>query len=112
MRMVWSSRYCIPLGRVTLLLSYLATSHAIPTSSAISTLPVPPMQWLNLSSLLSGSAAPPLMDASIGYDNTTRNLLIFGGESEGGLAQSSTYLYVIIYYLECFIFITNEQPEP
>lgn len=90
--MAWTSRYCVPLCHVTFLLSYLGTSHAIPTSNAISFLPVPPMQWLNLTNLLSGSAAPPLMDASIGYDNITRNLLIFGGESEGGFAQSNTYL--------------------
>jgi hypothetical protein len=32
------------------------------------------------------------MDASIGYDTISRNLLIFGGESEGGFVQSDTYL--------------------
>ncbi|KAI0068702.1 hypothetical protein BV25DRAFT_1817611 [Artomyces pyxidatus] len=54
--------------------------------------PVPPLQWLNLTSLLSGSPAPPLKDPSIGYDETSRTLLIFGGESQGGFPQSQTYL--------------------
>ncbi|KAH9006759.1 hypothetical protein EDB86DRAFT_6106 [Lactarius hatsudake] len=54
--------------------------------------PVPPLQWINLTGLLRGSPAPPLKDASIGYDNTTRTLIIFGGESQGGLPQQQTYL--------------------
>lgn len=54
--------------------------------------PVPPLQWINLTSLLQGSSAPPLKDASIGYDNSTRTLIIFGGESQGGLPQQQTYL--------------------
>ncbi|KAH9179631.1 hypothetical protein EDB89DRAFT_2110951 [Lactarius sanguifluus] len=54
--------------------------------------PVPPLQWINLTSLLQGSPAPPLKDASIGYDNATRTLIIFGGESQGGLPQQQTYL--------------------
>jgi hypothetical protein len=55
-------------------------------------LPLPPLQWLNLSGLLTGPAPPPLRDSSIAYDETTRSLLIFGGESEGGFVQSQTYM--------------------
>ncbi|KAI9513341.1 hypothetical protein F5148DRAFT_1319111, partial [Russula earlei] len=54
--------------------------------------PVPPLQWINLTGLLTGPAAPPLKDASIGYDNTTRTLIIFGGESQGSIPQQQTYL--------------------
>ncbi len=58
-----------------------------------SLLPVPPLQWINLTPLIQGAnAAQPLKDASIGYDDNGRNLLIFGGESSAGFAQSSTYL--------------------
>lgn len=59
--------------------------------------PVPPLQWINLTSLLQGPSAPPLKDASIGYDNTTRTLIIFGGESQGGLPQQQTYLSVFLF---------------
>ena len=60
--------------------------------------PVPPLQWINLSSRLQGSdnAPPPLKDAAIGYDETTRNIIIFGGESENGFPQSTTYLCVTL----------------
>jgi hypothetical protein len=56
---------------------------------------VPPLQWINITGLLQGPSAPPLKDASIGYDNTTRTLIIFGGESQGGLPQQQTYLSVL-----------------
>lgn len=79
-----------------LLLSYflflpLQSGHAQSISTST---PVPPLQWINLSSLLQGPSAPPLKDASIGYDNSTRTLIIFGGESQGGLPQQQTYLCV------------------
>ncbi|KAG5724371.1 hypothetical protein E4T56_gene16053 [Termitomyces sp. T112] len=55
--------------------------------------PVPPLQWINLSGLLQGSSSPPpLKDAAIGYDESSRLLIIFGGESASGLAQSQTFL--------------------
>lgn len=60
--------------------------------SISTTTPIPPLQWLNLTSLLSGSAPPPLKDATIAYDETTRTVVIFGGESEGGIVQSQTFL--------------------
>ncbi|KII94622.1 hypothetical protein PLICRDRAFT_148646 [Plicaturopsis crispa FD-325 SS-3] len=72
-----------------LLISFLTPSHAQTISTST---PVPPLQWINLSNSLSGSGPPPLKDASIGYDENTRTLLIFGGESEGGFPQSQTYL--------------------
>jgi hypothetical protein len=67
-----------------------ARAQSISTST-----PVPPLQWINITGLLQGPSAPPLKDASIGYDNTTRTLIIFGGESQGGLPQQQTYLSVL-----------------
>ncbi|KAI0092066.1 hypothetical protein BDY19DRAFT_884931 [Irpex rosettiformis] len=65
----------------------LVSAQSISTS-----IQVPPLQWINLTGLLSGPAPPPLKDASIGYDDTSRSLLIFGGESQQGIPQSQTYL--------------------
>ncbi|KZV76045.1 hypothetical protein PENSPDRAFT_727607 [Peniophora sp. CONT] len=67
-------------------LFYAALVHI--ASAAVS----PPLQWINLSKLLTGSAPPVLKDASIGYDDTTRTLIIFGGESAGGFPVDTTYL--------------------
>ncbi|OJT10155.1 hypothetical protein TRAPUB_13260 [Trametes pubescens] len=55
-------------------------------------MPVPPLQWINLSKLLSGPAAPPLKDATIGYDDTNGVLMIFGGESQQGFPTAQTYM--------------------
>ncbi|GJJ07332.1 hypothetical protein Clacol_001533 [Clathrus columnatus] len=56
-------------------------------------MPVPPLQWLNITSLTSGSAIPqPLRDSSIGYDEATRSLIIFGGQSQAGLPQQASYI--------------------
>ena len=77
------------------LLVFTAVSFSLPVQSAISTsTPTPPLQWLNITSLLNGPSAPPLKGASIGYDETTRTLLVFGGESESGFPTASTYLFV------------------
>jgi hypothetical protein len=73
---------------------FFSTSRAQSISTST---PVPPLQWINLTSLLQGPSAPPLKDASIGYDNTTRTIIIFGGESQGGLPQQQTYLSVISF---------------
>ncbi|PPQ69878.1 hypothetical protein CVT24_003213 [Panaeolus cyanescens] len=55
--------------------------------------PVPPLQWINLSNLLQGtSKPPPLRDAAMGYDETSRSIVIFGGVSQSGLPQSQTFL--------------------
>ncbi|OSC96801.1 hypothetical protein PYCCODRAFT_1399808, partial [Trametes coccinea BRFM310] len=82
------SRHVV-LGLLFSSLSAFSSVHA----QAISTnMPVPPLQWINLSNHLQGSAAPPLKDASIGYDDTNRVLLIFGGESQQGFPTSQTYL--------------------
>ncbi|KAJ3801617.1 hypothetical protein GGU11DRAFT_768755 [Lentinula aff. detonsa] len=54
---------------------------------------VPPLQWLNVTNLLQGSAKPiPLQDAVIGYDSISSTVIIFGGESSSGIPQSTTYL--------------------
>lgn len=78
-------------GYAVLLLAMVTISRGQAISTSMS---LPPLQWLNLAGLTTGPAPPPLKDASIGYDDASRTLLIFGGESAGGLAQSSTYLYV------------------
>jgi|SRR5712671_3955436 len=70
----------------------LSRAQSISTST-----PVPPLQWINLTGHLQGPSAPPLKDASIGYDNTSNTLIIFGGESQGGLPQQKTYLYVLAF---------------
>ena len=72
--------------------SCLPTLHAQTISTSM---PVPPLQWIELTNLLGGqSVPPPLKDASIGYDDTNRLLLIFGGESQSGFPTSQTYMYV------------------
>ena len=53
---------------------------------------VPPLQGINLSGLLQGSKPQGLKDASIGFDPVHKKVLIFGGESLGGIPQSQTYL--------------------
>jgi hypothetical protein len=72
---------------------FAITSSPSCAQSISTNTPLPPLQWINLTSLLRGSPPPPLKDASIGYDDTSRTLLIFGGESEGGFVQSQTFLY-------------------
>lgn len=61
-------------------------------TSISTSMPVPPLQWLNLTSVLQGPPPQPLKDSSIGYDESTRTLIIFGGESQAGLPQQVTYL--------------------
>lgn len=75
------------------LLSLIARALAPAHAQSISTnSQVPPLQWINLTPLTSGPAPAPLKDASIGYDDTHRNLIIFGGEGQQGFPQSQTYL--------------------
>lgn len=66
--------------------------HAQPSSSISTSMPVPPLQWLNITGLTSGAPVPPLKDCSMGYDEATRSLIIFGGQSQAGLNQQTTYL--------------------
>jgi len=75
------------------LFSCLSQSHAQSISTST---PVPPLQWLNITGLLQGSPAPPLKYASIGYDDTTRNLIIFGGQASSGIPTAQTFLYDIV----------------
>lgn len=80
-------------GRSAWFLVFATVGFSLPAWSAISTsTPTPPFQWLNVTRLLSGPSAPPLKGASIGYDETTRTLVVFGGESESGFPTSKTYL--------------------
>ncbi|KAL4075874.1 hypothetical protein V8B97DRAFT_1925759 [Scleroderma yunnanense] len=71
------------------LFTCLSQSHAQSISTST---PVPPLQWLNITGLLQGSPAPPLKYASIGYDDTTRNLIIFGGQASSGIPTAQTFL--------------------
>jgi len=83
-----------------LLLSFVFLPLQSPRAQSISTsTPVPPLQWINLTGHFQGPAPPPLKDASIGYDNTTRTLIVFGGESQGGIPQQKTYLCVLSSFL-------------
>lgn len=50
------------------LIFHLLSSLAISRAQASD--PVPPLQWINLTGLLSGSAPPPLKDTAVGYDET------------------------------------------
>lgn len=94
---------------IPLFLAVLAVVRAQTISTSTS---VPPLQWINLSTVLQGNAyPPPLKDATIGYDEirsvfcppalllisctASRNIIIFGGESQGGFAQGQTYMCVI-----------------
>lgn len=79
------------LVMIYILFFYFLGSAA--AQSAISTnMPVPPLQWLNLTSLTQGASPQALKDSSIGYDELTRSLIIFGGESQAGVPQQNTYL--------------------
>ncbi|KAG6854794.1 hypothetical protein C0991_001221 [Blastosporella zonata] len=83
--MAWKSFSVLCLTTWPLVLT-LAQTISIDTS-------VPPLQWINLTGLLQGSSSPPpLKNAAIGYDEPSRSVIIFGGESASGLAQSQTFL--------------------
>ncbi|KAF9476458.1 hypothetical protein BDN70DRAFT_882353 [Pholiota conissans] len=76
-----------------LFLGYLLFSQATRAQNISTSTTVPPLQWINLSNLVQGSTKPPpLRDASLGYDETSRSLIVFGGLSESGVAQSQTFL--------------------
>jgi hypothetical protein len=91
----FSRKQMVTHNRPSWLLVLTAISFSLPAWPAISTsTPTPPLQWLNITRLLSGPSAPPLKGASVGYDDQTRTLLVFGGESESGFPTSTTYLYV------------------
>ena len=70
----------------------LYSSFAVVQSQQISTnTPVPPLQWIQLTNLIGGNPPASLKDASIGYDEVSRKLVIFGGEPSPGNAVSATY---------------------
>lgn len=93
------SRQMVTLSRPSWLFVLTVVGISLPAWSAISTsTPSPPLQWLNITGSLSGSSAPPLKGASIGYDETTRTLVVFGGESESGFPTSTTYLCVQLHF--------------
>lgn len=55
--------------------------------------PIPPLQWIELTGLLTGSAPTPRAYSAIGYDERSRTLIIFGGEQNGQPLQD-TFLCV------------------
>ncbi|KAG2367392.1 hypothetical protein BDR07DRAFT_1351366 [Suillus spraguei] len=57
-----------------------------------SILQVPPLQWLNITGIIQGATPAAVKYPSIGYDPTTDNLIIFGGESSSGIPTDQTYL--------------------
>lgn len=61
--------------------------------SPLTNLPVPPLQWLELTHRLSGSGPPALRDASIGFDESSRTIILFGGEVNG-IPVQQTFLCV------------------
>ncbi|KAI6047196.1 hypothetical protein EDC04DRAFT_2556513 [Pisolithus marmoratus] len=81
---------CRTLAFLHLLAQCFSQSHA---QSISTNTPVPPLQWLNITGLLQGSFPPPLKYPSIGYDDSSRNLIIFGGESSSGIPTAQTFLH-------------------
>lgn len=77
---------------IFLLWSYLVVIVHAQAASISTNMPVPPLQWLNITGLTSGFAIPPLKDCSMGYDEATRSLIIFGGQSQANLPQQTTYI--------------------
>ncbi|KAH7914369.1 hypothetical protein BJ138DRAFT_1123641 [Hygrophoropsis aurantiaca] len=84
-----ASQRLLSVAALSFLITYLSQTYAQQIS--VNT-PIPPLQWLNITHLLQGATAPPLMDAAIGYDDTTRQLIIFGGESASGIPTQQTFL--------------------
>ncbi|KAF5331522.1 hypothetical protein D9611_007682 [Ephemerocybe angulata] len=82
------------MATALILFFYLSHCLAVSLGQSISTsTPVPPLQWLNLTPLLQGATAPPsLRNVALGYDEASRQLVVFGGEADGGFVQSQTYL--------------------
>ncbi|KAF7332199.1 hypothetical protein MKEN_00100900 [Mycena kentingensis (nom. inval.)] len=69
-----------------LLLLLLHPTYAAPS-------PVPPFQWLHITSITGTTKPPGLKGAALGYDEQTRTLIVFGGEaSNSGVPQGATYL--------------------
>ncbi|KZT74265.1 hypothetical protein DAEQUDRAFT_660198 [Daedalea quercina L-15889] len=103
--MLWwlQSRTFLSLGPLLLVISRPAV-HAqnISTSG-----PVPPLQWINITGLTTGSPPPALSDASIGYYDALRTLLIFGGQSAQGVPTANTYLLD----LDTLTWSTNSAPD-
>lgn len=94
------------LASRTLLFLISSVSFLQVSAQSIDTsIQVPPLQWINLSGLLQGSKPQGLKDASIGFDPVHKKVLIFGGESSGGIPQSQTYLLDLGT-------MTWEQPSP
>ena len=66
----------------SLLLSLAFLSPSLAQSPSTN-LPVPPLQWIDLSPRITGSGPPAVRDASIGFDESIRPLIVFGGEVNG-----------------------------
>ncbi|KIP07035.1 hypothetical protein PHLGIDRAFT_71712, partial [Phlebiopsis gigantea 11061_1 CR5-6] len=73
-----------------LIISTSFLPHVSATSVSTNT-QVPPLQWINFSNHVQGSAPPALKDASISYDPIHGAIVLFGGESAQGIPQSQTF---------------------
>ena len=81
------------LAARTLLLLISSVSFLHVSAQTIDTsIQVPPLQWINLTPHLQGSSHPAVKDASIGFDPVKKNVILFGGESQGGIPLSQTTL--------------------
>ncbi|GJE84122.1 hypothetical protein PsYK624_001970 [Phanerochaete sordida] len=81
------------LASRTLLLLISSLSFLQVSAQSIDTsIQVPPLQWINLTPHLQGASHPAVKDASIGFDPVKNNLVLFGGESQGGIPLSQTTL--------------------
>ncbi|EAU84773.2 hypothetical protein CC1G_00292 [Coprinopsis cinerea okayama7 len=79
------------MAKALLFLFLFSFLNSLNAQSISTNTPLPPLQWIRLDGF-QGPAPPPLRDAALGYDEDTRNLIVFGGESQGGFVQSSTFL--------------------
>ena len=94
--------------------SFLALSYLLSLAFAqnpSTNTQVPPLQWIDLSDLTSGSPPPGLKYASMGFDSTSQTVIVFGGEAAGGIATQQTYLYELLSLFsliyQCSTFIAS-----
>ncbi|KAG2118758.1 uncharacterized protein F5147DRAFT_666661 [Suillus discolor] len=73
-------------------IAWLFFMKYISTAYAQKIFAVPPLQWLNITGSLLGATPAAVKYPSIGYDPSSSNLIIFGGESSSGIPTDQTYL--------------------
>ncbi|PVG03601.1 hypothetical protein CPB86DRAFT_804086 [Serendipita vermifera] len=65
--------------------------HAQAGFQPASTVPVPPLQWIQIKP--NGTAGPALAYSAAGFDYINDQLVIFGGETPGGLLDGNTHIF-------------------